>query len=281
MLKELISTALMSFNIVNAQPTINKSNVSEQAILQYISLFQYEGGLSTPKLINQEQTTIKTYLNSVVQETFTNCITEAPFSSQDDNQIDLWAMAQPIKPFNKVVYEFDITILYNEWSGWTPTEQNIQQNGYIDNWTPVNTKSVIESNYISASSSKVVITQSILGSNNDLRTINGLSPISSNSTISFTKIKGGTNQENPEEPDIPITPDNPDGEVNVNYGEVIDIPGLIFTILTLPFTFIHNAFDLTIFKGTPYQLNFADIITLILGCMLLITIIRLIMSMKG
>ena len=66
MLKELLSTALMSFNIVNAQPTINKANGNEQAILQYISLVQYENGLSSPKLINQEHSTIKTYLGSSI-----------------------------------------------------------------------------------------------------------------------------------------------------------------------------------------------------------------------
>lgn len=47
--------------------------------------------------------------------------------------------------------------------------------------------------------------------------------------------------------------------------EVIDIPSVIFTIFTLPFTFMTRAFDITIFPGTPYQINFSNLVMLILG----------------
>lgn len=63
--------------------------------------------------------------------------------------------------------------------------------------------------------------------------------------------------------------------------EIIDIPSLIFTIIGLPFTFILNAFNLTIFEGTAYELNFSDIIMLILGGLTLIFIIKKIMEIKG
>ena len=62
--------------------------------------------------------------------------------------------------------------------------------------------------------------------------------------------------------------------------EIIDIPTLIFTILTLPFTFISNAFNLTIFEGTPYELNFANLFLLIIGGLTLIFLIRYIVKMK-
>ena len=47
--------------------------------------------------------------------------------------------------------------------------------------------------------------------------------------------------------------------------EVIDIPSVIFTIFTLPFTFMTKAFDVTIFPGTPFQINFSNLVMLILG----------------
>ena len=47
--------------------------------------------------------------------------------------------------------------------------------------------------------------------------------------------------------------------------EVLDIPSVIFTIFTLPFTFMTKAFDVTIFPGTPYQINFSNLVMLILG----------------
>lgn len=68
---------------------------------------------------------------------------------------------------------------------------------------------------------------------------------------------------------------------SVSDPSVIDIPGLLFTILTLPFTFFTQAFDLTLFPGTPYAINISDVLLAIICILLLIYIIKLIMSMKG
>ena len=60
---------------------------------------------------------------------------------------------------------------------------------------------------------------------------------------------------------------------SVNY-EVVDIPNLMFTIISLPFSFISNAFNLTIFPNTPYQLNFTNLFMTILAAFILTWLIR-------
>lgn len=65
-----------------------------------------------------------------------------------------------------------------------------------------------------------------------------------------------------------------------NY-EVIDIPSIMFTVLTLPFTFITGAFNFTFFSGTPYAINLADCFLAIITIILFIFIIKLIMKLKG
>ena len=61
-----------------------------------------------------------------------------------------------------------------------------------------------------------------------------------------------------------------------NY-EVIDLPGLIFNIFALPFTFITKAFDLTIFPGTPYQLNLSNLLMVVLSGLTFLFLINLLM----
>ena len=56
--------------------------------------------------------------------------------------------------------------------------------------------------------------------------------------------------------------------------QVLDLPSVIFTIFTLPFTFMTKAFDVTIFPGTPFQVNFSNLVMLILGGITFIYIIR-------
>ncbi len=56
--------------------------------------------------------------------------------------------------------------------------------------------------------------------------------------------------------------------------EAIDLPSVIFTIFTLPFTFMSKAFDVTIFPGTPFQVNFSNLVMLILGGITFIYIIH-------
>lgn len=41
--------------------------------------------------------------------------------------------------------------------------------------------------------------------------------------------------------------------------EVIDLPGLMWQILTMPFAFVSQAFNLTLFPGTPYQVNISNL----------------------
>ena len=64
--------------------------------------------------------------------------------------------------------------------------------------------------------------------------------------------------------------------------EVIDIPSIMFEVLTMPFTFISTAFNLTLFPGTQYMINISDIVFMILGTMIIIFLVKLIFSkVKG
>lgn len=63
--------------------------------------------------------------------------------------------------------------------------------------------------------------------------------------------------------------------------EIVDIPGLMFQVLTMPFTFISAAFNLTLFPGTPYQINISNLFMAIIAVMAFIFIIKLLIGMKG
>lgn len=63
--------------------------------------------------------------------------------------------------------------------------------------------------------------------------------------------------------------------------EYIDIPGLMYTVLTLPFTFISQAFNITIFVGTPYQVNIGALVISIVGALIMIFLIRMILKIWG
>lgn len=71
---------------------------------------------------------------------------------------------------------------------------------------------------------------------------------------------------------VPTTPNEPTTEI-------IDMNSLLFTILTLPFAFLSQAFNFTFFEGTPYAFNLSTIILSIISIAILIMIIKLIMSM--
>ena len=47
--------------------------------------------------------------------------------------------------------------------------------------------------------------------------------------------------------------------------EVIDLPNVMLSILTMPFTFFSQAFNLTLFPNTPYALNVGHTILIIVG----------------
>lgn len=83
-------------------------------------------------------------------------------------------------------------------------------------------------------------------------------------TFSITKYTNGVY--------IPSTPNDPTTEI-------IDVSGLLFTVLTLPFAFLSQAFNFTFFEGTPYAFNLSTIIMSVISIAILIIIVRLIMSM--
>lgn len=56
--------------------------------------------------------------------------------------------------------------------------------------------------------------------------------------------------------------------------EVIDIPDIMFTLLGMPFAFYSTAFNLTLFPGTAYAINIADVVWAIIGSLIIIIIIK-------
>lgn len=56
--------------------------------------------------------------------------------------------------------------------------------------------------------------------------------------------------------------------------EVIDIPGLMFTILTLPFSFITQAFNITLFPNTPYSINIGNLFLSIVAIIILMWLLQ-------
>jgi hypothetical protein len=74
-----------------------------------------------------------------------------------------------------------------------------------------------------------------------------------------------------------ITMDN--GEIfgNIYTGggyEYVDIPNLMFTILTLPFSFISQAFNLTLFPNTPYSINIGNLFLSVIAIILLMWLLQ-------
>ncbi len=295
MIKQLIQTTLLSLNILNA-PTnreIKKAENTEPTALYTLTFFN----ITT---INNKQPTLSQYYDQTA--TIYKDNERITYFSAKDEDLTASGIKYPNNPnlsltflfdninnkykFNKVEYNFTIETEFANYSGWQNTTQETQAQGIIkkDNkyeYTPIRIKTTIESEYISGIGEKnltsVTLTQEFYQGNNKIN----LYGANINST-QWIKIKGGT-QQNPdsEEPNIPITPENPSGETDNYYGEIIDLPSLIFTIISLPFTFITQAFNLTIFKGTPYELNFANVISLIIGGLILIYIIKMIMQLKG
>lgn len=76
-------------------------------------------------------------------------------------------------------------------------------------------------------------------------------------------------------------------EISGEYGipatnqEVIDIPGMMFDILTMPFTFLSIAFNLTLFPGTPYQVNISNLFLAIFGIIVFVAIIKILLNVKN
>jgi hypothetical protein len=65
------------------------------------------------------------------------------------------------------------------------------------------------------------------------------------------------------------------GSIYVGGGyEYIDIPNLMFTILTLPFSFISQAFNLTLFPNTPYSINIGNLFLSVVAIILLMWLLQ-------
>lgn len=60
--------------------------------------------------------------------------------------------------------------------------------------------------------------------------------------------------------------------------EVVDIAGLMFQILSMPFAFISQAFNLTLFPNTPYEFNVSNFFLGIIGVALLLWIVKIILG---
>lgn len=65
-----------------------------------------------------------------------------------------------------------------------------------------------------------------------------------------------------------------------NY-EVIDLPGLMWHILTMPFSFVSQAFNLTLFPGTPYQINISNLFLSIIAIFVFVGLISMFIKFKG
>lgn len=62
--------------------------------------------------------------------------------------------------------------------------------------------------------------------------------------------------------------------------EVVDIPGLCWDILAMPFAFVSQAFNFTLFPGTPYQVNISNLFLSIIAIFVFIWLITLFFKMK-
>lgn len=62
---------------------------------------------------------------------------------------------------------------------------------------------------------------------------------------------------------------------NINY-EYVNIPDIMFNVLTMPFAFISQAFNLTLFPGTPYAVNIGNLLLIIIGVAIMITLLKII-----
>ena len=63
--------------------------------------------------------------------------------------------------------------------------------------------------------------------------------------------------------------------------EVVDIPGLMWQILEMPFAFVSQAFNLTLFPGTPYQVNISNLFLSIIAIFVFVWLIGLLFKLKG
>lgn len=63
--------------------------------------------------------------------------------------------------------------------------------------------------------------------------------------------------------------------------EVVDIGGIMFDVLGMPFSFISTAFNLTLFPGTPYQVNISTLFLSIFAVIVFVFIVKMIIGAIG
>ena len=107
----------------------------------------------------------------------------------------------------------------------------------------------------------VVVTKTTLNTN-DWILNDGASGSVANMTISYITSTGST------PPSTPTTS---------NY-EIVPIIPMLYSILTMPFSFLSQAFNLTLFVGTPYEVHIGSIILIILSILILLFFARLIIK---
>lgn len=259
MLKELLFSALMSFNIVNAQ-SINKANTNNVSSLSLN--VSTNGNVIVEKIaVSQLNQGIDEYSGLTYEELDNTLPSDYQYInfSYYDGQININANIEYI---TYIAINLEIT-------GLTNTEiSDIDTQVFIPN------SNVMEyhTNYYQSLETNKQIDRNIVGNT-----------IYACYTICFNKWDYEADQPNY----TPVKFINSNGTlpIKVEYTsaptEVIDIASLLFTIISLPFTFITNAFNLTLFIGTPYQINVSDIIMFILAGLTLIFIIKTITKLKG
>lgn len=64
--------------------------------------------------------------------------------------------------------------------------------------------------------------------------------------------------------------------------EIVNISGLLFEILTMPFTFISMAFDVTLFPNTPYSINISQLLLALIAVLVFVFLLKIIIAVaKG
>ena len=69
--------------------------------------------------------------------------------------------------------------------------------------------------------------------------------------------------------------------INSTNTEIVDIPGTMIYILGMPFTFISTAFNITIFPGTPYQVNLSTLFLSIIAVLVFVFLLKIILNAVG
>lgn len=60
--------------------------------------------------------------------------------------------------------------------------------------------------------------------------------------------------------------------------EIVDIPGIMWEIITMPFAFVSQAFNLTLFPGTQFSLNVSNLLLSIFGVLVFILLLKAILK---